>query len=189
MHVDGPGADRAPPRQGHASPAVVARQRSQNEAGCAHGLDQVVRGGRFRLGCPAHAVSVGALFDCRADAREQRGHRSDVGHGRNAAQRDLALRQQGRCQGRQCCVLGPADVYGSGQGPSALDSHCSHCKASEIRRADSPLGAIFHYDRMVGRAIHRARIPVARAELPGQPALSSRQVAAQCRAQAARTKP
>src|SRR4051812_47933259 len=92
MQVDRPRADRAAAWERDARAAATRHQRSQNQAGRPHRLDQLIWSLRAHDSLGVEADDVALDLDAGADIYQQPLHRPDIAYSRDAVQRDGFIR-------------------------------------------------------------------------------------------------
>ncbi len=134
VQIDGPRADGASARHGDARAAGARHQRTQNQAGGAHGLDQFI----WRFGADdsggMHANGLAILIHLRSDIHQEPLHGADVADARNAAERHRLIGEQRRGQCGQRRILGAAGGNFAVEGSSAGDDKLIHGCLSGWRR-------------------------------------------------------
>ena len=134
VQIDGTRADGAASGQRHARLAHASDQRTQDQRGSPHGLDQLV--GRFGIHQIA-AADGGAMlraaiaqFDFGAHRRQQLALGLDVAHLRNVFQDDRLVGQQSRGHRGQSGILRAADAHRAQQRIAAANYKLVHRRVS-----------------------------------------------------------
>ena len=130
VQIDGAGADGAAAGERDAGAAAAGDQRSKDQGGGAHGLDQFV--GRFGLG-EIGAVNGGAVvgasvakFDFGAHGGQQVARGLNVADLGNVFEDDGLIGEQGGGHAGQRGIFGSADADGAEQRLSAADYELVH---------------------------------------------------------------
>ena len=140
VEIDGAGADGASAGQRDAGAATAGYERSQNECGGPHRLDQLIR----RLGrgeracancCPMMGASV-AEFDLSAHCRKKLARGLDVAHLRDVFKNHRFVGEQGCRHARQRRVLRATDADSAEQRVATSDYELIH--TVRFRKSGSP---------------------------------------------------
>ena len=152
VHVDRTAADGAAAGQRYAGASAAGNQRSENQRGGAHGLDQFI--GSFGTG-DIFAVNRGAVlgasvaeFDLGAHGGEQVARGLNVAHLRNVFENDRFVGEQCGSHAGKRGVLCATDAHGAEQRLSAADYKFVHDMSPE----KSILAGNVGWGRVIGRA-------------------------------------
>ena len=139
MQIDRPGSDSATARERDASHSHARHQRSQNQRGSTHGLDQLVRS--LRAGQVA-ATNRGTMLGAAVTKLDLGTHRGkklalglDVANLRNVFQDDGLVGKQSRRHCGQGGILGTTDADGPQERVAAANDKLVHKRKSQPRTA------------------------------------------------------
>jgi hypothetical protein len=125
--VHGARTDRATPGQRHARAPAAGKERPEHQDGRAHGLHQLVPGGRLLDLARAQLQAPVALrTHLHAHLAEKLRHGAHVHQARHVLQRERLFAQQGRAQDGQGRVLCSRDAHFAGERTPAGNPQLIH---------------------------------------------------------------